>query len=160
MTVCNKCGRKMIQRASGPTRCFCSGSIIIENIKTDSLYNIEFTGFKCAKCGNELSKNGSCLVCKLYTVKEGPEIWKKLHSYKYINEKEAKEFFDTWQLMVPSFGCSCKMDWTKIVNDLPPNFSSAKEFFKWGVEAHNRVNMKLGKPIFPYDQALLVYNQQ
>jgi hypothetical protein len=39
----------------------------------------------------------------------------------------------------------------------PPDFSSPESFFKWGWARHNDVNLRLGKPKFPYEDALRKY---
>lgn len=135
MWKCDKCGVELNIDVKPPIRCTC-GSMM----KNETLL-----------------PNGRPDLQKLREVR-GREAWEQLHSYKYQSEEETKFFYEFWVLTIPSFGCSCKSHWNEVTKDLPPDFSSAENFFRWGVEAHNRVNLMLGKPQFSYEEAKVVYN--
>jgi hypothetical protein len=83
-------------------------------------------------------------------------LWKLLHSYDYKTEKETKKWFEEWLQKLP---CGeCRVHFNKILEDLPPNFSDSREFFNWGVEAHNKVNERLGKRLFTIEEAVLLWD--
>lgn len=84
-------------------------------------------------------------------------VWANLHTHQYTTPQAAIEFFANWQLTIPDFGCPCREHWAGIVREYPPDFSHAKAFFLWGVDAHNKVNDKLGKPIFSHEEAFNLY---
>jgi len=162
MTACNNCGRKFPEGKT--VRCFCTGSVLfsVDQASTPQQEPMNITN--CIKCNAEHpGPSGVCQKCRIefrqYTAEDGPMIWEKLHSYKYSTVENAKAFFDEWMLIVPSFGCSCKAHWAHILIELPPDFSSAENFFKWGVAAHNLVNLRLSKPQFSYKDALVKYGQ-
>jgi hypothetical protein len=137
MTACNKCGRDL-SKFKGKVRCLCSPDPIPVVVESSKL-----------------------LPYKRNTAEEvGPRIWRNLHSYKYTTEQEAKIFYELWILTIPSYGCSCKSHWAAITKNFPPDFSSSEAFFKWGVDAHNKVNDRLGKPQFGYQEAKVMYGQE
>lgn len=160
MTVC-KCGRRIPNNKR--VVCFCGGDSLIATEVYSSPEAAPMSP-RCLKCfSDNPGPSGICKNCrlknKIYTKEDGPEIWGNLHSYRFTTTEEARAFFDKWMLTVPSFGCSCQAHWSSILIDLPPDFSSAKSFFKWGVDAHNIVNQQLSKPQFSYQDALIKYNQ-
>lgn len=138
MTVCDKCGRKLVSKMGGRVMCLCSPDITVAEVPKQ----VEDAKRRIAE------KKES----------QGRAAWANLHTYKYTTEREARLFYDFWQLTIPSFGCSCKSHWAELIKEFPPDFSSAKAFFKWGVDAHNKVNERLGKPQFSYEEAKVVYN--
>jgi hypothetical protein len=86
-------------------------------------------------------------------IEQGRKAWIKLHSCT-VSIKELQGWFLEWENMIPKHGCSCKNDYMKLKNTLPPDFSSEYNFFVWGVKFHNLVNQKLGKEEYTIDQAI------
>jgi hypothetical protein len=84
-------------------------------------------------------------------IEAGRKAWTALHSYQGDDPKTF--FYQVFLPMVPSYGCSCRKDFDKILEQFPPDFSSPETFFHWGVFVHNLVNEKLGKPIMDHDEA-------
>jgi hypothetical protein len=71
----------------------------------------------------------------------GRKAWNALHSYQGDDPKTF--FYSVFLPMVPSYGCSCRKDFDKILDNYPPDFSSPEAFFDWGVFVHNLVSEKL-----------------
>jgi hypothetical protein len=65
--------------------------------------------------------------------------WWFLHSYTGCDPA----WFAEWETTIPTGRCNCKEDYHKILETLPPDFSTPEAFFRWGVELHNLVNAKL-----------------
>lgn len=84
--------------------------------------------------------------------KMGRALWLELHSYrqdKEWSERDAKRFLGGWESRIPNFEhCDCRESYGRFRAELPPDFSSYDAFYSWGVSMHNKVNAKLGKPIF------------
>jgi hypothetical protein len=53
--------------------------------------------------------------------------------------------------------CDCGKNWDALLDEFPPDVSNRKAFFLWTVDAHNRVNEKLGKPKFSNREAIATY---
>jgi len=86
------------------------------------------------------------------------EAWRQLHQYALDHwdswdDAAAREWFTGWEKLIPGFGCDCRLHWRKMVRSMPPDFSSANNFFIWGVAVHNNVNERLGKPLVAVDEA-------
>jgi hypothetical protein len=142
MNVCNKCGRKLVSRMGGKVVCLCEDEVfVVENVEPTPEVQI---------VQDEIQRKKEI---------QGREVWKNLHSYVFKSPKDAQFFYEFWQLTIPSFGCSCKSHWAELVKEFPPDFSSAESFFKWGVDAHNKVNERLGKSQFSYKDAVTLYEQ-
>lgn len=43
----------------------------------------------------------------------------------------------------------CRSLWVQDTTELPPVYTNRQEFALWLCEQHNRVNVSLGKPIYP-----------
>ena len=89
----------------------------------------------------------------------GPKIWAELHSNALSwdgSDQSRMMILGAVGLKLP---CGqCKMGWQQINKDLPPPSTNASDLFEWTVEAHNRVNDKLGKPRITLDEALAIYS--
>lgn len=60
--------------------------------------------------------------------------------------QEHKLFF---QLLPRIYPCpDCRQHMRKMFHELPPRLNTQQEFVQWICEAHNRVNVRLGKPVF------------
>lgn len=79
-------------------------------------------------------------------------LWSELHGYDqaHWNQSDAKKWFAKWLRRVPSFGCKCRSHFLSLVQEFPPDFSSREGFYTWSVAVHNKVNERIGKPLWPY----------
>lgn len=80
------------------------------------------------------------------TISQGRHAWKVLHGK--IDPSE-KWYYETWIPLIPSQGCNCNSQWSEITKYYPPDFRSPVKFHWWAINAHNLVNEKLGKPLWP-----------
>lgn len=88
----------------------------------------------------------------------GRELWRALHSkglsirQEYLSDFEAceiREWLSRWEEGIPNWGgCACRQHYFEIKQSLPPDFSSGRSFYEWGVSVHNSVNQLLGKPLW------------
>jgi hypothetical protein len=86
------------------------------------------------------------------TEKQGQHAWTLLHQYRGCDP----QWLELWVYFIPN-KCECKTGYQKILEELPPDFSSPEAFFAWGVALHNAVNAKLGKPQITIDEALSIW---
>ncbi len=86
--------------------------------------------------------------------KQGQFAWAKLHSYTGCDP----QWLDLWQYFIPQ-RCDCKDGYQKILEEMPPDFTSQDAFFAWGVRLHNAVNAKLGKPELTIDEARRIWRK-
>jgi hypothetical protein len=90
------------------------------------------------------------------TAKQGRVSWDILHRYGGCDPA----FFEAWTYTIPKYGCSCSRDFKSILEELPPDFSSDDAFFIRGVEWHNAVNRKLGKPEITIEEARSIWQKE
>jgi len=129
--ICEKCGKQFPDTLLGPIRCLCSGNKIVD--------------FKFEKTQQDTDTP----IFSLIELQR--KLWEELHTYKWISEEETKIWFNFFCLRVP---CGeCRVHWSNLISEFPPDFSSQNSFFEWGVEAHNKVNKRLGKPQISLDDA-------
>ena len=88
------------------------------------------------------------------TAKQGNFAWGKLHSYRGCDP----QWLDVWQYLIPA-RCDCKDGYQKILEAMPADFSSPDAFFAWGVNLHNAVNRKLGKPEITIEEARKIWRR-
>lgn len=90
----------------------------------------------------------------------GRRAWKLLHEYRpeVWSATEAEVWFrKTWMRQIPRYGCNCQSEFKKILERIPPDFSSQEAFFVWAVAVHNAVNEKLGRKTWTVEEALDVW---
>lgn len=75
-------------------------------------------------------------------------LWAELHAYVCNDATAGEQWLDKWLRKVPNFGCKCADHFREIMQRLPPDFSSPAAFHAWSIDAHNAVNIALGKPVF------------
>jgi hypothetical protein len=101
------------------------------------------------------------------TVSEwGPAAWKFLHSVTFsypdaptIHEQmEAENLFTSLRTLLPCEACREHYESEISVN--PPDTRSRATLSAWLVDLHNRVNVRLGKPIYSYASAEQAYSSQ
>lgn len=87
-----------------------------------------------------------------------PLMWQELHERPFVTDGpldaqvEQAWLDDDFTPRVSDGGCSCRSHWKKLLEDMPPDYSSRDRYWIWTVKAHNRVNAKMEKPewIPPY----------
>lgn len=88
------------------------------------------------------------------------ELWKQLH-LRAIDHTDSHDilFLAHFVRSIPRYthGCACQEHFTVWKRSHPPQFGHHLEYFKWTVEAHNAVNIKLGKPIMSFEEAYQLY---
>ena len=89
-------------------------------------------------------------------VEAGRAAWDRLHSYTGCDPS----FLVEWEKTIPSSSCSCKESYNVYKAEDRPDFSSPMAFFRWGCRIHNRVNAKLGKPVFAFWEAVKQWKPQ
>ena len=86
-------------------------------------------------------------------------LWKELHERALNFEgKSDYTYLINFGKKIPRYtkGCKCKEFWDNWMKQNPPTFN---KYFEWTVKAHNRVNLKLGKPQFTVKQARNFYQK-
>ncbi|KCZ80426.1 hypothetical protein H312_02150 [Anncaliia algerae PRA339] len=84
----------------------------------------------------------------------GRSTWALLHimAAKYPEvptETEKKDVNDFIFLLAKVFPClECKVHFSRMLTHFPPILDNRDSFVKWICETHNRVNIRLNKPVF------------
>ena len=90
----------------------------------------------------------------------GPPIWRELHISALAWDGSPASMQSIHSKVLKELPCGdCKQGWARINAEMPLRAATAQEFFAWTVEAHNRVNAKLGKPVMELAEALAMYQQ-
>ena len=89
------------------------------------------------------------------TVSQGRASWELKHSYLGCDPS----WHELWELTIPSSSCSCSIDYAKLKQENPPDFSSPEKYFLWGHLIHNLVNTKLEKPLVTLEDAIKLWNR-
>ena len=112
------------------------------------------SAFKAVLGGKSKTKIGTKLPCPLESEALGRSTWGFLHSMaanfpekpSSSDQGRAKQFVETMAMYYPCKHCA--QDFQEDIVANPPNVSTRKDFAVWMCNAHNRVNTKLGKPVF------------
>ena len=79
----------------------------------------------------------------------GPALWAELHARPatYSGDTAAElAWLDAFAARVP---CGdCRRHWRELVEKMPPDLTSAAAYERWTIDAHNAVNVELGKPVW------------
>lgn len=94
----------------------------------------------------------------------GPSTWKALHSITFTfpsapteaQKKDYKDFVESLAKVLPCPHCSVHMK--EYIRDHPIDVSNRQAFSRWGVEFHNSVNRRLGKPELSFDEVAKRYS--
>ena len=101
------------------------------------------------------------------TVSEwGPAAWKFLHAITFSypdnpnlsDQRDAENLFSSLKSLLPCE--ACRNHYVSEISVNPPDTRSRATLSAWLVDLHNRVNLRLGKPIFSYASAETVYSSQ
>jgi len=81
----------------------------------------------------------------------GPYFWGAFHlaCLAAIDKEALKTFIETYQMVLPCFGCRIHFSQLLAENPLPD-----VDQFRWSVNIHNKVNESIGKPVVSYEDAL------
>jgi hypothetical protein len=85
----------------------------------------------------------------------GPAKWEELHRWAMRVDLLGKPDPPyTLEVFSHSLPCGdCTRHWLKLLEEMPPDFSSNDALFDWTVRAHNAVNRRLAKPEMSVDEA-------
>jgi Erv1 / Alr family len=89
-------------------------------------------------------------------------LWKELHERAYnFKGKDDTVFLKNFATKIPRYtrGCKCREFWLIYVRSHPPIFGKNGEgYFKWSIDCHNAVNLKLKKPVISLEDAKKLYS--
>jgi len=96
----------------------------------------------------------------------GPSAWKFLHVMTFMypdnpsleEQTSAENLFQSLRKLLPCERCRTHYEEEIILS--PPNVLSKSTLSKWLVNLHNRVNVRLGKTVYSYEQAASEYSAQ
>ena len=88
-------------------------------------------------------------------IERKPNPWIGLHNGFVVDAAGLAE----WEKTIPHYGCACRQFYQGYKADTPPDFTTPEAFFAWGVNLHNAVNRKLGKPELTIDEALSIWRK-
>jgi hypothetical protein len=125
----------------------------------------------CKRCGKDLGKDypGNVYCCRqqksdaveLINTNRQADHWLLLHNYPLVlvswNAATCEAWYRDWERRIPNINCDCRRHWKELVEANPPDFASPLAFFQWGVDRHNDVNRRLGKPEVSFDEACRLY---
>lgn len=86
--------------------------------------------------------------------------WRALHTFPFSDKWSCEnrcKWWKQWNDTIPNVNCDCRRHWRELVEEFPPVFTSREAFFEWSVKAHNRVNVRLGKPEVSLKEATAMY---
>jgi len=101
------------------------------------------------------------------TVQEwGPAAWKFLHAMTFSfpdaptiqQQTDAERLFASLRTLLPCE--ACRVHYDQEISVHPPDVRSRSTLSAWLVDLHNRVNARLGKPIFTFAAAESLYSSQ
>ena len=101
------------------------------------------------------------------TVSEwGPAAWKFLHAITFSypenpslsEQRDAENLFASLRSLLPCE--ACRSHYESEISIHPPDTRSRATLSAWLVDLHNRVNLRLGKPIFSFASAESAYSSQ
>lgn len=79
--------------------------------------------------------------------------WNFLH--RHVRDRESYNFWLSRAEGVVAR--QCFRNWEAIARACPPDFSSPEAIFAWGVDRHNDINRRLGKPAISLDEAKKIH---
>jgi len=91
----------------------------------------------------------------------GPDLWNSIHLiclgapdnfFNISSKNDYLMFFRSLGTVIPCY--ECKKHYLNELIEYPPKLETNITLFKWSVDLHNRVNQRLNKKEFPYEEAL------
>lgn len=97
----------------------------------------------------------------------GPFFWHTIHiaalgypsNPSYGHKKAAKEFYESLKFLIP---CPvCRQHYEEHLHEMAitPFLDRREDLFKWTVDLHNKVNLKLNKPRVSEQEAIAYYKR-
>lgn len=98
----------------------------------------------------------------------GPSAWTFLHAVTFAypdepteeHKQAALELFKSLRILLPCGDCCNHYCREFEKNGVEAALGSRKELAKWLFDFHNLVNVRLGKPVFEWDQVVAHYGQE
>jgi len=89
----------------------------------------------------------------------GPRFWAELHllGLRHRSGKNMIGWLNDWRDSLPFNGCPCKEHLDEWMSENPPDWN---RFFEWGIDLHNAVNMRIGKPTMDVENAKELWMQR
>lgn len=90
--------------------------------------------------------------------KWGPYYWGALHlaALGCPDVQVLRTFIECYKTVLPCL--SCRAHFTQVLDENPiPDSPDPMAIFKWSVDVHNIVNVRLGKPVIEYEEALAIW---
>jgi hypothetical protein len=89
----------------------------------------------------------------------GPRFWAELHllGLRHRSGKNMSGWLNDWRDSIPFNGCPCKEHLDEWMSENPPDWN---RFFEWGIDLHNAVNMRIGKPTMDVENAKELWMQR
>ncbi len=90
--------------------------------------------------------------------KWGPYYWGALHlaALGCPDAQVLRTFIECYKTVLPCI--SCRAHFTQVLDENPvPDSSDPMAIFKWSVDVHNIVNIRLGKPVVDYNEAYAIW---
>jgi hypothetical protein len=90
--------------------------------------------------------------------KWGPYFWGVIH-LGCLAGSMTSEFITMYPSVIPCGECG--QHFAELIQGLPfPDSRDPMVLFEWSVDAHNKVNSRIGKPILTAQQALTIWTQE
>ena len=85
-----------------------------------------------------------------------PQLWREMHTKAAANN--SRSYFCGWvrNLWTRLHCDKCQQHLQEYLSACPPE--SAPDLFVWSWELHNEVNVRLGKPVYPYHVAAIEHH--
>ena len=93
--------------------------------------------------------------------KWGPYYWGALHlaALGCPDAQVLRTFIECYKTVLPCI--SCRAHFTQVLDENPvPDSSDPMAIFKWSVDVHNLVNIRLEKSTVTYDEAFAIWTDQ
>lgn len=89
----------------------------------------------------------------------GPRFWAELHllGLRHRSGKNMTGWLNDWRDSLPFNGCPCKEHLDNWFSENPPDWN---RFFEWGIDFHNAVNIRIGKPTMDVENARELWMQR
>ena len=89
----------------------------------------------------------------------GPRFWAELHllGVRHRQGKNMTGWLNDWRDSIPFNGCPCKEHLDNWFSENPPDWN---RFFEWGIDLHNAVNLRIGKPTMDVENAKELWMQK
>ena len=112
-------------------------------------------GFKLSSAVDPRPRPEPRITISGVAIERRPNPWIALHNCSIVDAAGLA----SWELTIPQYECGCRAFYAKHKADNPPDFTTPEAFFRWGINLHNSVNRKLGKPELTIEEALSIWRE-